>query len=76
MPAVSPLLHSQHRHDVQINENTETWCAGGILLVFVVILLICCAQRRSKDVPKAAVIESLPRGTKLYTLDGREILIP
>ena len=74
MPLLSPLLHSQHRHDVQINENTESLCLGGILIVFAVILFLCCVQRR--PVQKAAYIEHLPPGTKLYTLDGREIVIP
>lgn len=76
MSPLAPLLHSQHRHDVQINENTESLCLGGILLVFAVILFLCCVQRRPRPVQKAAFIEHLPRGTKLYTLDGREIVIP
>jgi hypothetical protein len=76
MPPLAPLLHSQHRHDVQINDNSESVCLGGILIVFVVILFLCCVQMRSKDVQKAAHIENIPRGTKLYTLDGREIIIP
>lgn len=76
MPPLAPLLHSQHRHDIQINENAETWCVGGFLLVFAVILFICCVQRRARPVQKASFIENIPRGTKLYTLDGLEIVIP
>lgn len=78
MPPLAPLLHSQHRRDIHIDQETGKVCIAILFFVVVIVIAITltyCSRKSHRRIQKGRLVEHIPPGTRLFTLDGREIII-
>ena len=70
MSPLTPLLHSQQQTSVTIKQEE---CAAYVISIIVIIMVIATCMYKWRTVPSASPVYRLPRGAKLFTLDGVEI---
>lgn len=70
MPPLAPLLHSQQQTSIIIKQEE---CAAYIIAIVIVITAMVFCMCKYRTVPSALPVHRLPRGAKLFTLDGVEI---
>lgn len=70
MSPLAPLLHSQQQTSITIKQEE---CVEYIIAIIVVIMAIATCIYKWRTVPSASPVYRLPRGAKLFTLDGVEI---
>ena len=79
MSPLAPLLHSQHKLHIPINDEAGSACIAIIFLTIIcgiaVLLTYCSRNACRRKIQKAAPVNQIPQGTRLFTLDGREIII-
>jgi len=74
-----PHLRSQHKLHIPMNDEEESACIVLIVVTIVlsiaILLTYCSRNTCRRKIQQAAPVNHTPAGTRLFTLDGREIII-
>ena len=70
MPPLSPLLHSQQRTPLNLDQKE---CTIYIIIAAMIMIMMTICICKCKRLPRGNPVYRLPPDVKLFTLDGREI---